>query len=83
MNAPRLATTTSPQGGDWGGFVVDWMGVQELEGLQAIHNSMPGTVPADVDKASVGEDGLDRVDDDCAPACAREALQHAGEFWGL
>jgi hypothetical protein len=32
---------------------------------------------------SVGEDGLDRVDDDCAPACAREALQHAREFWGL
>jgi pimeloyl-ACP methyl ester carboxylesterase len=27
------------------------MGVQELEGLLAIHNSMPGTVPADVDKA--------------------------------
>jgi pimeloyl-ACP methyl ester carboxylesterase len=26
------------------------MGVQELEGLLAIHNSMPGTVPADVDK---------------------------------
>jgi hypothetical protein len=39
------------QGGDWGAFVVDWMGVQELEGLIAIHNSMPGTVPADVDKA--------------------------------
>jgi pimeloyl-ACP methyl ester carboxylesterase len=38
------------QGGDWGAFVVDWMGVQELEGLLAIHNSMPGTVPADVDK---------------------------------
>jgi pimeloyl-ACP methyl ester carboxylesterase len=38
------------QGGDWGAFVVDWMGVQELEGLIAIHNSMPGTVPADVDK---------------------------------
>jgi pimeloyl-ACP methyl ester carboxylesterase len=39
------------QGGDWGAFVVDWMGVQELEGLLAIHNSMPGTVPAEVDKA--------------------------------
>ena len=33
------------QGGDWGAFVVDWMGVQELEGLLAIHTSMPGTVP--------------------------------------
>ena len=40
------------QGGDWGAFVVDWMGVQKLEGLLAIHNSMPGTVPADVDKAT-------------------------------
>jgi pimeloyl-ACP methyl ester carboxylesterase len=44
------------QGGDWGAFVVDWMGVQELQGLLAIHNSMPGTVPAEVDKAlQVGE----------------------------
>jgi pimeloyl-ACP methyl ester carboxylesterase len=41
------------QGGDWGAFVVDWMGVQEVEGLIAIHNSMPGTVPADVDKATL------------------------------
>ena len=41
------------QGGDWGAFVVDWMGVQELEGLAAIHNSMPGAVPADVDKATL------------------------------
>jgi pimeloyl-ACP methyl ester carboxylesterase len=39
------------QGGDWGAFVVDLMGVQAPEGLLAIHNSMPGTVPADVDKA--------------------------------
>jgi pimeloyl-ACP methyl ester carboxylesterase len=39
------------QGGDWGAFVVDWMGVQKLAGLLAIHNSMPGAVPADVDKA--------------------------------
>jgi pimeloyl-ACP methyl ester carboxylesterase len=44
------------QGGDWGAFVVDWMGVQKLEGLLAIHNSMPGTVPADVDKATLAGD---------------------------
>ncbi len=44
------------QGGDWGAFVVDWMGVQKLEGLLAIHSSMPGTVPADVDKATLAGD---------------------------
>jgi pimeloyl-ACP methyl ester carboxylesterase len=44
------------QGGDWGAFVVDWMGVQELQGLLAIHNSMPGTVPPDVDKATLAGD---------------------------
>src|SRR5262245_46482705 len=44
------------QGSDWGAFVVDWMGVQELEGLQPIHNSVPGTVPADLDKATLAGD---------------------------
>jgi pimeloyl-ACP methyl ester carboxylesterase len=44
------------QGGDWGAFVVDWMGVQKLEGLLAIHTNMPGTVPADVDKATLAGD---------------------------
>src|SRR5262245_18717378 len=40
------------QGGDWGAFIVDLMGVQELEGLVAIHTNYPGTVPVDVDAAA-------------------------------
>ncbi|THK33739.1 epoxide hydrolase [Ensifer sp. MPMI2T] len=39
------------QGGDWGAFVVDQMGLQKPKGLLAIHTNMPATVPADVDKA--------------------------------
>jgi pimeloyl-ACP methyl ester carboxylesterase len=44
------------QGGDWGAFVVDQMGVQAQAGLLAIHTNMPATVPADVDKASLAGD---------------------------
>ena len=44
------------QGGDWGAFVVDQMGVQAPEGLLAIHTNMPATVPADVDKATLAGD---------------------------
>jgi pimeloyl-ACP methyl ester carboxylesterase len=39
------------QGGDWGAFVVDQMGLQAPDGLLAIHTNMPATVPADVDRA--------------------------------
>jgi pimeloyl-ACP methyl ester carboxylesterase len=41
------------QGGDWGAFVVDQMGLQAPPGLLAVHTNMPATVPADVDNASV------------------------------
>ncbi|HET9234829.1 MAG TPA: epoxide hydrolase [Candidatus Eisenbacteria bacterium] len=44
------------QGGDWGAFVVDQMGLQAPAGLLAIHTNMPATVPADVDKALLAGD---------------------------
>jgi pimeloyl-ACP methyl ester carboxylesterase len=46
------------QGGDWGAFVVDQMGLQAPEGLLAIHTNMPCTVPEDVDKAVQAADPL-------------------------
>ena len=39
------------QGGDWGGVIVDLMGVQAPAGLLAIHTNFPGSVPAEVEKA--------------------------------
>jgi pimeloyl-ACP methyl ester carboxylesterase len=39
------------QGGDWGAFVVDQMGLQAPRGLLAVHTNMPATVPPDVDRA--------------------------------
>jgi pimeloyl-ACP methyl ester carboxylesterase len=44
------------QGGDWGAFVVDQMGLQAPAGLLGIHTNMPATVPPDVDKASLAGD---------------------------
>jgi pimeloyl-ACP methyl ester carboxylesterase len=44
------------QGGDWGAFVVDQMGLQAPEGLLAIHTNMPATVPADVDAVAQAGD---------------------------
>jgi pimeloyl-ACP methyl ester carboxylesterase len=40
------------QGGDWGAFVVDQMGLQAPEGLLAIHTNMPATVPTDINDAA-------------------------------
>src|SRR3954447_129871 len=39
------------QGGDWGAFVVDQMGLQAPAGLLAVHTNIPPTVLADGDKA--------------------------------
>ena len=44
------------QGGDWGAFVVDNMGLQAPPGLLAIHTNMPGVVPADIDKVALAGD---------------------------
>jgi pimeloyl-ACP methyl ester carboxylesterase len=41
------------QGGDWGGLIVDQMGVQAPGGLLGIHTNFPGSVPAEVEKALV------------------------------
>ena len=39
------------QGGDWGAFVVDQMGLQAPQGLLAIHTNMPAVVPNDINNA--------------------------------
>jgi pimeloyl-ACP methyl ester carboxylesterase len=44
------------QGGDWGAFVVDQMGLQAPDGLLGIHTNMPATVPADVNQALLAGD---------------------------
>lgn len=39
------------QGGDWGSIVVNFMGVQEPDGLIGIHTNMPEVIPPEVDAA--------------------------------
>ena len=40
------------QGGDWGGVIVDLMGVQAAPELLGIHTNMPGIFPAEIDQAA-------------------------------
>jgi pimeloyl-ACP methyl ester carboxylesterase len=40
------------QGGDWGGLIVDLMGLEGAPELLGIHTNFPGVVPADVDAAT-------------------------------
>ena len=40
------------QGGDWGAFVVDQMGLQAPAGLLGIHTNMPATVPVTLTRCS-------------------------------
>ena len=44
-------TSYVAQGGDWGAFVVDQMGLQAPAGLLGIHTNMPAVVPNDINDA--------------------------------
>jgi pimeloyl-ACP methyl ester carboxylesterase len=44
------------QGGDWGAFIVDIMGVNAPAGLLGIHTNLPGILPAEIDKAIIANE---------------------------
>lgn len=65
------------QGGDWGAIVTDLMGVQAPPELLAIHTNMPGTVPAELDKAL--QAGITGANDTQPPADLSPDEQRAYE----
>jgi pimeloyl-ACP methyl ester carboxylesterase len=65
------------QGGDWGGVIVDQMGVQAPPELMGIHTNQPGAVPPDVAKAiQTGGSPPPGLSDE-----ERDRFEKLKEFW--
>ena len=65
------------QGGDWGGVVVDMMGVEAPPELLGIHTNMPGAVPPDISKATqIGGPEPSGLSDE-----EKERYEKLKEFW--